>query len=210
MFNFANLDRKRLAQIAAAVALVINAALFVLVKLDQIAIDEQGDLLATYQQQLRGPRGGVDPEVLNKELEAAQQKAAQAGADFPEQVDLIALQDHLVGAARSNGVQLTSLLLQPPATRQLVGGTYPVSIIGVEGRGDLPQLRSFIDQAAIGLYQTSALENVRLDSGKAPQPGEASAGSGPATPVPSPVRQPGPAGSGWLVKFDMVVYGKPA
>lgn len=181
MPSLGQLTRMQIALLAVAVAVLLNIAAFTLLQINYQTLEQQDAHLFDLERELRTPRGRNNPAVVQRDLEAAQQLAAEASLAFPDRIDIIVLQDHIVRAAVSNLVQLTNLSLQAPITRDLTAGKYPIVDIVVEGQGDLPGLQGFLDQVGQGVYGTIVLENLSVSQGK----------------------------ELWNVKFDTVVYGKP-
>lgn len=175
------LTRRQIAQLLAVAAVLANVVVFALVQVERGTLEEQETVLADLQRELRTPRGRNNPAVLQRDLEEAQKKATDASAALPGKVDVIALHNHIVRAAVTNLVQLTNVTLQPPATRDLAAGKYPVVDLTVEGQGDLPRLQGFLDQVGQGLYPTIILESLSINRVQ----------------------------ESWTVKFHTVVLSKP-
>lgn len=175
------LTRRQIAQLALLLLVVANAGLFGWTQVDRNSLREQQQRLVQLERQPVALRGRSNPAVLKSELAEVEQKIEEAGLAFPARVDTVALQDHILQAARRSRVQLTSFTLQPSVTRPLAGGSYPVVILTVRGRGDLPNLISFLGQVGRSLYNTSTLENISVTQ----------------------------AEEAWSIRLDVVLYAKP-
>lgn len=175
------LTRRQIAQLVLLLLVVANAGLFAWTQLDRSSLGDQQRRLAQLERQPLTLRGGSNPVVLKSALAEVEQKIEEAGLAFPTRMDTVALQDHIIQAARWSLVQLTSFALQPAVTRALAGGSYPVVILTVRGRGDLPNLNSFLGQVERSVYNTSILENISITQ----------------------------AEEGWSIRFDVVLYAKP-
>lgn len=175
------LSRRQMAQAALLLVVVANAGIFTLLQLDRGSLEEKQAQLATLQREAVTLRGRNSPAVLTRELEDAQAKIAEIALVFPDRVEVIALQDHIVQAAVLNQVQITGLSLQPSATRDLAAGKYPVVMLTVQGQGDLSNLHRFLGQMERNVYDSTTLENIKLTQTE----------------------------GRWSIQFDMIVFGKP-
>lgn len=155
-------NRRQIAQVVLLLLVVANAGLFGWTELDRRSIAVQEGQLADLERASVTLRGRNDPAILNRDLQEIEEKIKEATLSFPNQVDTVALQDHIVQAARRNLVQLTSLSLQPAGTKAVAGGNYSVVMLTVQGNGDLPRLQNFLGQVTRSIYSTSTLENINI------------------------------------------------
>lgn len=176
------LSRRQIGQLVFLLLVIANAGLFGWDQFQRRQIVEQKlRLSALENQSVALLRGRNDPNTLKQDIAETEQKIQVVSLAFPSKTDTVALQDHIVQVARLNQVQISSLSMQPPSTRTLAGGIYPVVILSVLGRGDLHNLYGFLGQAQKNLYNTSSVENVSATLGD----------------------------QGWSMKFDVAVYTRP-
>ena len=176
------LDRKQVARFLMFLVLLGCAAVLVGTQFERAAQGEQRQRLALLQTASIDPGSPRSPALLRRQIDEADAKASEVGLAFPARVDPLALQDHVLRVAMRSRVQLVNLNLNPAGARTLAGGSYTAVTLTLQGRGDLPDLFSFLSQVESSLYDTTLFENLKVSE----------------------------IADGWSVQFDAVVIGRPS
>jgi len=154
------LTRQQLTLVLGA-TVVLNLLLWTWLGADLGQLAAQQLRLSTLQRQEQA--GVISPGTLRQQAADSEKRLKEITATFLKPFDDRVLQEHVVQAARANGVQLASVGLAGPTPRTLGSGAkYQAAVLSVQARGDLFALLSFISQASQNFYPSSTLEGIKV------------------------------------------------